>query len=104
MTAAERRHYSRLAVLGCIACRQLGYLSAAEIHHIRAGTGMGKKSRDAIPLCPAHHRGLDHPRTPSIHLDKRKFIEAFGTEAELLETVNDLLAGQSQLRENTAST
>jgi hypothetical protein len=50
---------------------------------------MGRKASDldAIPLCPRHHRGTDHPATPSIHLAKRAFIEKYGTEADLLETL-----------------
>jgi hypothetical protein len=88
MTKAERQHYARLAELGCIICRR-----PAEIHHPRAGTGMGLKAKwqTAIPLCPEHHRGLDHPRTASIHLDKSNFIQLYGTEAELLAKVQALI-------------
>ena len=93
MKAAERRHYAKLVVLGCIVCRSLGFDTIPEIHHPRAGTGMGLKAKweTAIPLCTDHHRVMDHPRTPSIHLDKLKFIEAFGTEAELLARVQALI-------------
>ena len=54
---------------------------------------MGQRASDydVIPLCPAHHNGTDHPRTPSIHLDKRKFIARYGTEAELLAEVRALM-------------
>lgn len=88
MTKAERQHLSRVAELGCIICQR-----PAEIHHIRAGVGMGKRSShfNVIGLCPEHHRGLDHPATASIHLDKRRFIELYGTEAELLDKVSRLL-------------
>jgi hypothetical protein len=93
-TKAEKAHLGRVAELGCIACRSDGYEGvAAEIHHPRAGVGMGQRAphTDAIPLCPSHHRGIQHPKIPSIHLDKHRFIAAYGTEAELLETVGDLL-------------
>ena len=34
------RHMARVAALGCILCRRLGYLGTpAEVHHIRTGTG-----------------------------------------------------------------
>lgn len=52
---------------------------------MRAGNDM------AIGLCPAHHRGTNHPATPSIHLAKRAFIDRYGTEADLLETIKELL-------------
>lgn len=94
MTKDEKQHLSRVAALGCIACRKMGYIdSPAEIHHIRAGVGKGQRAshHDAVPLCASHHRGIWHPEVPSIHLDKRAFIEQFGTEQELLEEVKELL-------------
>lgn len=98
MTKAEKQHLQRVADLGCIAC----YLSGTpgtpcEVHHIRAGVGMGQRSSHfrAIGLCPAHHRGTAHPAVPSIHLAKRAFIEEFGTEEELLKKVQEL-TGQEQ--------
>lgn len=96
MTKAERKHLSRVAELGCIACWLDGYPGvAAEIHHSRAGAGMGRRAphSDGIPLCPAHHRGIQHPAIPSIHLDKRRFIACYGSEAELLVTVRERLGG-----------
>lgn len=94
MTKNEKRHLLRVADLGCQACRKMGFPGTpAEIHHIRAGTGKGQRAShyDAIPLCPAHHRGTMHPAVPSIHLDKNAFIEQFGTEQELLAEVKELL-------------
>lgn len=94
MNKAERLHFSRLADLGCIACYLDGNAGTpAEIHHARAGTGMGRRSSSAaaIPLCPNHHRGLSHPGTPSIHLSKRAFIDRYGTEDDLLRVTEDLL-------------
>lgn len=95
MTKDEKAHLSRVAELGCIACRKMGFPDTpAEIHHPRSGAGKGQRSShlDAIPLCPVHHRGTMHPLEPSIHLDKRAFIERFGTEAELLAEVRRLMA------------
>lgn len=68
----------RLAELGCILCRR-----PAEIHHLRAGAGMGMKSQDMIPLCPEHHRTGGHG--VAFHAGPRSFEENFGTEKELLE-------------------
>ena len=94
MTKEEKDHLSKVADLGCIAC----YLqdtpgTPAEIHHPRAGKGTAQRAShfDAIPLCPAHHRGTQHPSVPSIHLARRAFIEQFGTEADLLAVVRERL-------------
>lgn len=58
--AAEKRHMARVASLGCCLCRHLGYgFSPAEVHHIRAGAGMGQRSPHylTVGLCYEHHRG-----------------------------------------------
>jgi len=50
----------RVAEVGCILCRHLGYgQSPAEVHHIRAGQGAAQRADDmlTVPLCPEHHRG-----------------------------------------------
>jgi hypothetical protein len=62
MKRAEKIHLSRVAELGCIVCRRIHGPhdpGPVEIHHLRAGTGAGRRSShwDAIPLCPEHHRG-----------------------------------------------
>ena len=60
MTKDERTHKSRLAELGCMACRRIyGPHDPAqvELHHLRTG-GWGKGDyKTLIPLCPEHHRG-----------------------------------------------
>lgn len=87
MKLAERQHLNRLAALGCIACRHIGYSDTpAEIHHVRAGVGKGLRAShyEAIPLCPPHHRGTAGLKVPSIHGSKNAFIETFGTERDLL--------------------
>ena len=44
MTKAEKVHMRKVADLGCIACRKLGYEDTpAELHHVKKGT-MGKKA------------------------------------------------------------
>lgn len=91
MTASSKSALlGRLARFGCIAC----YLddragTPAEIHHLRDGQGISQRASDeeAIPLCPPHHRGTNHPKTPSIHRDRLAFIDRYGTERELLALV-----------------
>lgn len=91
MTNDERRYLSRVAELGCLVCRRMGYPdSPAEIHHKRAGTGAGRRSShfDAMPLCPEHHRG----KTGIHGLGTKGFPKQWGfNEDDLLQDVRDLL-------------
>lgn len=94
MNKNDREHLNKLAELGCIACYKQGTPGTpAEIHHPRAGTGMGRRAPhdQAIPLCSMHHRGTAGLAVPSIHLSKNAFIKEFGTEAELLELCKTLI-------------
>lgn len=87
---ARSAHFARVAALGCIACLIDGNPGTPpELHHPRSSAGMGQKApdTDVLPLCHRHHRGTDHPRTPSIHLDRLAFIERYGSETELLARV-----------------
>ena len=93
MNKEERKHYDRIADSGCIACIVLGIgYSPCEIHHIRTGTGAGRKSHwsKAIGLCPNHHRIGGYG--VAIHAGIRAFENAIGmTEVELLNvTLNRL--------------
>jgi len=59
-TKAEKAHMDRVARLGCILCRHLGYgETPAELHHVREGQGMGQRASNflVVSLCPEHHRG-----------------------------------------------
>jgi hypothetical protein len=87
MKAAEKTHLSKVAELGCIICR-----SPAEIHHIRAGMGIGQRNSNfhVLPLCPSHHRTGGHG--VAIHAGQKTFEAKYGTEHELLEKVNGLLS------------
>ena len=91
MTNEERRYLSRVAELGCLVCRRMGYPDTpAEIHHKRAGTGAGRRSShlEAMPLCPEHHRG----KTGIHGLGTKGFPKHWGfNEDDLLQDVRDLL-------------
>ena len=91
MTSEERRYLNRVAELGCLVCRRMGYPGTpAEIHHKRAGTGAGRRSShfDAMPLCPEHHRG----KTGLHGLGTKGFPKHWGfDEDDLLQDVRDLL-------------
>jgi hypothetical protein len=90
-TVAEKKHMDRVAYLGCVVCRRMGYEGTpAELHHPRAGTGAGRRSShmDVIPLCPEHHRG----KTGLHGLGTKGFVKHYGyTEADLLDDTQILL-------------
>ena len=93
MKAAERMHLGKVAALGCIACRQLGYEDTpAEIHHVRSGCGAGQRASNyrVLPLCHAHHRTGGHGQ--AIHAGQAAFERKFGNEEDLLKKVEALLS------------
>lgn len=82
---AEKRHMARVAALGCVVCRNQGLgPTPAELHHIRAGVGMGQRASnyDVIPLCHIHHRTGGYGM--AIHAGKSEFERLYGTEKDLL--------------------
>lgn len=45
----------RVAGLGCVVCRRLGYgWVPAEVHHVAEGSGL-RSAFAVAPLCPTHH-------------------------------------------------
>ena len=90
MKKVVKEHYEKVASLGCIVCRKMGYYdSPAEIHHIKENYSLGKKSDylSCIPLCPAHHRTTND----AYHYSPKSFTEKWGTQKELLEQIQELL-------------
>jgi len=90
-TAEGRRHMGRVAGLGCLICRRLGYgPSSAEVHHVREGQGGAQRAPDflTVPLCPEHHRG-----STGFHgLGTRAFERRYGIDelGMLAETIRQL--------------
>lgn len=88
-TSAEGSHYmGRVAALGCLICRRLGYgLIAAEVHHVREGQGGAQRAPDflTVPLCPEHHRGPTgiHGLGPRA-FERRYRIDELGMLAETI--------------------
>ena len=82
-TKVEREWMTRIADLGCVACRQDGIEDTpANVHHICQGMRrLGHLF--TIPLCPEHHKS-DGRHVPSIHNQRRTFVQRYGTELELL--------------------
>lgn len=92
MKKSESEHMDRVAELGCIACRKMGfYDTPAEIHHVSKGVGKGQRAShfDVIPLCPYHHRNGGYGE--AIHAGRKAWEAKFGDEHELLKEVKELL-------------
>lgn len=71
--------------MGCIVCHR----PTQEIHHLRAGAGMGERSPwwRTIPLCLEHHANSS---PYSVHgRDRARFFRDNGTEEDLLVRVNE---------------
>jgi len=87
MTKAQRKHYEKLAILGCSLCRHLGYgETPCEIHHLRhAGR---RDSAPFIGLCPEHHRG-----NTGVHgMGRKAFAVKYSvTEEDLLTQTEALI-------------
>ena len=86
MKKKDKERFEKLKQIGCIACQKKGLFNDAVIHHIRRFTGIGLRPPHdkTIPLCPQHH----NMGNESIHLNKKKFEELFGTELHLLDETN----------------
>lgn len=61
MTAAERRHMSRIKECRCVFCVYIGLPAepGCDVHHPREGQGMGQRAGHflGIALCKEHHQG-----------------------------------------------
>jgi hypothetical protein len=89
MTKEEKKHYDRVARLGCILCKRQGNEGTpAELHHIRRGN-IPRSQAPVIPLCPYHHRGSN----TSIHgMGRKRFEREYAiSEEQLLEKTESLI-------------
>lgn len=86
----KRRHKDKVANLGCILCRHLGLgETPAQLHHPRAGMGMGQRASDfdVIPLCHEHHLG----KTGIHGMGTKAFTAKYGlTEKDLLDMTREV--------------
>jgi len=81
MNKEERKHYDKVARLGCILCKSaLGYHDTpCEIHHIRR-LGGKRSLAPVIGLCPEHHRG-----NTGVHgLGRKAWERTYNTTEEAL--------------------
>ena len=80
MNKEEKKHYAKIAQLGCSLCRHLGYgETPCEIHHIRRFGGK-RENAEVIGLCPEHHRGNN-----GVHgLGRKGFESRYGIDEQTL--------------------
>lgn len=92
-TAEEKRFHSMLAALGCIACHLDGHHNpVVSIHHIDGRTKPGAHLR-VLPLCAGHHQdGTGAPGLVAVHPWKSRFEARYGSQHELLDLCERLLA------------
>jgi hypothetical protein len=91
-TKSERALWSRIAALGCIACRKDGvFTDLVSIHHIDGRTKAGAHSK-VLALCAGHHQdGTGAPGLIAVHPWKARFEEKYGRQEDLLaETLERL--------------
>lgn len=93
-TDAERDYMGRVAALGCIVCRLLGFgPTPAQVHHIREGQGAAQRAGNylTMPLCEPHHEGRH-----GVHGDKGCLRQLRMTEWDLLDiTIGEVFAGKA---------
>jgi hypothetical protein len=95
LTKADKDRGVKLRDLGCIVCvNEFGVYTEPAIHHIDGKTKEGCHQL-TIPLCPRHHQIKDNDKPPkwlTLHGQRIAFETVYGTEQELLEQVNGLIA------------
>jgi hypothetical protein len=96
----DRARLAKIKSFGCLACAQDGRRWQSDAHHV-VSNGYRRLSgghQNTISLCPWHHRGLlpDGYTTsrataefgPSLAVNKREFVNRYGTERQLLAKIN----------------
>jgi hypothetical protein len=103
-TALETRIQNRVGGLGCICCLIAGYYTTADqadesvkyvsLHHIDGRTKPFAHAK-VLPLCGKHHNVAREQGDPEllfpIHGASKAWINAFGTEMEVLEKVYQMI-------------
>jgi hypothetical protein len=81
----------RVAELGCIVCRRLGYgATPAQVHHIREGR-IARNDFLTLPICEPHHTGTGHDGSIHKAAPRLRLRLGIGSEFDLLaEVIEDL--------------
>lgn len=92
-SSPAQRHKQRVAALGCVVCRRLGFQPTfpAELHHVAEGSGL-RSDFAIVGLCAEHHRGESglHGMGPKAFI--RLYRPPGDSEYGLLVWVNEDLA------------
>ena len=104
-TVAQAARFQHIRAIGCIASLLDGCRVTPEVHHLNQGGYHGGKRRGhdfTIGLSPWHHQGIPPKGMnerqavvilgPSYKLHKMAFRARYGTDDQLLETTNKLIA------------
>ncbi|WP_257572831.1 Ref family protein [Janthinobacterium sp. UMAB-56] len=86
VTTAEKLLWTRLAALGCVACKKDGKFNThVSIHHVDGRTKPGCHQL-VLPLCSGHHQdGTGEDKTMvAVHPWKTRFEARYGTQVELM--------------------
>lgn len=91
VSEAEKGYHDKLArVIGCIACRKDGrFNDEVSIHHCEGRTRPGCHRR-VLPLCFYHHMP-NGEGVESVHGNKYRFEQKYGTQRELMDECNRIL-------------
>jgi len=77
-TAEERKHWERIARMGCLVCSD-----PATIHHVTGSPHGGRVTRKhsrVAPLCPKHHQIIYGPKESVEALGHRGFYRMYGID------------------------
>lgn len=110
-TLAEKQRMNRLSMIRCVACWETGLCCGkTEVHHQNAdGKNGGKRlgHLNTIPLGRWHHQGIPLPGYtvnqmrlhfgPSMKLHHKAFTAQYGSDAQLLEKVNQFLESHREI-------
>lgn len=105
VTTAEKLLWTRLAALGCVACKKDGKFNThVSIHHIDGRTKPGCHQL-VLPLCAGHHQdGTGEDKTMiAVHPWKARFEARYGTQAELMDECAQLLFEQQDAAASPAT-
>lgn len=87
---AKRYHDKLCQVVGCIACRKEGnFNDMVSVHHVEGRTRPGCHMK-VLPLCGPHHQPLIQG-VQSVHGNKYRFEQLYGTQRELMDECNRIL-------------
>ena len=89
-TKAQKKYWTAIVELGCIACRHDGvYNPATGVHHLDGRTKTNSHWL-VISLCKNHHQGVDGFEL-CVHPNKARFEKKYGEQISLLKETLGIL-------------